>query len=132
MGKKAISNAGAREVGRLLFVLRNSQFPRADYDRVAGMFRALYFAPAERYRIGKRHNWPDQAAAVTLLASAGLDLPSAQGPAAFEQMVANFAAKASARGFLEYLPPRIAGGFPRAPSGARVGIVRCVRAEKGH
>ena len=113
--KKGITIIDTREIGRLLCMFRNSNLPRTDYDRVAGLFKLSYFIPAvflpeleewrviaDRYRLDKRHTLPELVAAATLLAAAGVEHPSALdvlGPAAFEQLINDFDGKAAARAF---------------------------------
>ena len=113
--KKVITAVKTNRINDLLAKIRNVDIPRADYDKLADLFKLAFFAPthflpeweewrviAERYRLDRRHSWLELASVVSQFISAGINSPfelaGLEAPAV-ESMVTSFDHRLSARDF---------------------------------
>ena len=86
--KKVIIDVKTNRINELLAKIRNVDIPRADYDRLADLFKLAFFCPtcfppeweewpttAERYRLDRRHSWQNLASVASQFISDDVNSP---------------------------------------------------------
>ena len=112
-GEKITTAVKTRRINAILAKIRNTAAPRADYDRLADLFKLAFSTPtdflpeweerrtiADRYRLGRRNPWSTLAAAVSEFITAEVNSPfdlDAMEASAVEQMVSSFDGRLASR-----------------------------------